>query len=177
MAPKLPPPANTKAVFAGPAWLDTDKVLFAPAVDALTKSYATFGCVYSNGKRGCAIKIGCEDTIVIPERTGRVQRPTLRPSFRDGPKDQTRNLEIIISGFRVRAHARPRMTAGKRKDLPFDERFLDHKMTRLAVIAFGKTTRFEHLAQLFQHGRAAAHHDPIRLDIERRLADIVEQLL
>src|SRR5947208_493678 len=90
MAPKLPPPANTKAVFAGPAWSDTDKVLFAPAVDALTKSYATFGCVYSNGKRGCAIKIGCEDTIVIPERTGRVQRPTLRPSFRDGPKDQTR---------------------------------------------------------------------------------------
>src|SRR5207244_6741349 len=61
MAPKLPPPANTKAVFAGPAWSDTDKVLFAPAVDALTKSYATFGCVYSNGKRGCAIKIGCED--------------------------------------------------------------------------------------------------------------------
>src|SRR5437764_14768882 len=115
MAPKLPPPANTKAVFAGPAWSDTDKVLFAPAVDALTKSYATFGCVYSNGKRGCAIKIGCEDTIVIPERTGRVQRPTLRPSFRDGPKDQTRNEEIINSGFRVRAHARPGMTAGNGK--------------------------------------------------------------
>src|SRR5437867_10985132 len=59
MAPKLPPPANTKAVFAGPAWSDTDKVLFAPAVDALTKSHATFGCIYSSGKRGCAINIGC----------------------------------------------------------------------------------------------------------------------
>src|ERR1700709_2465613 len=30
MAPKLPPPANTKAVFFGPAWSDTDKAPVAP---------------------------------------------------------------------------------------------------------------------------------------------------
>src|SRR5437773_2098656 len=68
MAPKLPPPANTKAVFAGPAWSDTDKVLLAPAVDALTKSHATFGWVYSSGERGCAINIGCGVATVIPRR-------------------------------------------------------------------------------------------------------------
>src|SRR5438876_5293527 len=68
MAPKLPPPANTKAVFAGLAWSDTDKVLLAPAVDALTKSHATFGWVYSSGKRGCAINIGCGVATVIPRR-------------------------------------------------------------------------------------------------------------
>jgi hypothetical protein len=161
MAPKLPPPANTKAVFAGTPWFDTDKVLFAPAIVALANRHATFGCGYSSGRAGCIINIGCDAT----------------SSFRDGPKDQTRNLEIIMSRFRVRAHARPGMTAWKRKDLPFHERLLDHEMTGLAVIAFGKTARFEHLAQLFQHGRAAAHHDPVGLDIERRLVDIVKQLL
>src|SRR5882724_6915196 len=31
MAPKLPPPANTKAVFAGLAWFNTDKETLAPA--------------------------------------------------------------------------------------------------------------------------------------------------
>src|SRR5438132_8209647 len=30
MAPKLPPPANTKAVFAGLAWFNTDKETLAP---------------------------------------------------------------------------------------------------------------------------------------------------
>jgi hypothetical protein len=48
MAPKLPPPASTKAVLAGAAWLDTDKASGAPAIDALVKSYATFGRVYSS---------------------------------------------------------------------------------------------------------------------------------
>jgi hypothetical protein len=61
MAPKLPPPANTKAVFAGTAWFDTDKVLFAPAIGALANSHATFGCGYSSGQAGCAINIGCGD--------------------------------------------------------------------------------------------------------------------
>ena len=60
---------------------------------------------------------------------------------------------------------------------PFDERLLDDKMAGLAVIAFGKSARLEHDAQLFQHRRAAAHHDAVGLDVERRLADIVEQLL
>src|SRR5436190_8497289 len=64
MAPKLPPPANTKAVFAG-AWFDIDKVLFAPAVDALTKSHAAFGWVYSSRRAGYTINNGCCDTIVI----------------------------------------------------------------------------------------------------------------
>src|SRR6478736_6681899 len=65
--------------------------------------------------------------------------------------------------------------AGTTEKSAFDERLLDHEMTGLAVIAFGKTTRFKHLAQLFQHGRAAAHHDPVGRNIERRLADIVKQ--
>jgi hypothetical protein len=60
---------------------------------------------------------------------------------------------------------------------PFDERLLDHKMAGLAVIALGESARFKHLAQLFQHGRAAAHHDSVVPDIERRLADVVKQLL
>src|SRR5712672_3349533 len=59
MAPKLPPPANTKAVFAGTAWFDTDKVLFAPAIVALANRHATFGCGYSSGRAGCTINIGC----------------------------------------------------------------------------------------------------------------------
>src|SRR2546430_10353639 len=106
MAPKLPPPANTKAVFAGPAWSDTDKVLFAPAVDALTKSYATFGCVYSNGKRGCAIKIGCEDTIVIPGRASR------SPQRRRGERPPSlassrRKRRPITTNVHCRAGQRP----------------------------------------------------------------------
>src|ERR1700686_5424138 len=73
--------------------------------------------------------------------------------------------------------ARLARVSGATLGSPFDEGFLDHEMARLAGVAFGKTARFEHLAQLFQHGRAAAHHDAIRPDIERRLADVVEQLL
>src|SRR6266567_5443992 len=46
MAPKLPPPANTKAV--GPAWLVSDKASVAPAIDALAKDHAPFGRVYSS---------------------------------------------------------------------------------------------------------------------------------
>src|SRR6478735_7320020 len=70
-----------------------------------------------------------------------------------------------------------RRLAGTTGRSAFDERLLDHEMTGLAVIAFGKAARFEHLAQLFQHGWAAAHHDPVGRNIERRLADIVKQLL
>src|SRR5260370_17818533 len=97
MAQKLPPPANTKAVFAGTAWFDTDKVLFAPAIVALANRHATFGCGYSSGRADCIINIGCDATL----------------SFRDGPKDQTPNLETIMSRFRVRAHTRPGMTPCK----------------------------------------------------------------
>src|SRR6476646_2647689 len=65
MAPKLPPPANTKAVLAGAAWSDIDKVLLAPAVDALTKNHARFGCDYSSRRAGYTINNGCCGTIVI----------------------------------------------------------------------------------------------------------------
>ncbi len=150
--------------FRRAAWFDTDKVLFAPAIVALANRHATFGCGYSSGRAGCTINIGCGDTIVIP-------------GWSEGPDPESGNYHLES---RVRADARPgyaTLACPKRKDLPFHERLLDHEMTGLAVIAFGKTARFEHLAQFFQHGRAAAHHDPIGLDIERRLADIVEQLL
>src|ERR1700736_168076 len=51
MAPKLPPPAKTKAVFVGPAWLDTDKASVVPAIDALTKSPRVVRLRYSS-RRG-----------------------------------------------------------------------------------------------------------------------------
>src|SRR5580692_7114073 len=57
------------------------------------------------------------------------------------------------------------------------ERLLDHEVTGLAVVALDEIAGDEHLAQLFQHRRAAAHHDAVALDIQRLLADIVEQLL
>ena len=49
-------------------------------------------------------------------------------------------------------------------------------MTGLAVVAFEETTALEQLAQLFQHRRAAAHHDAVGGDIERRLVQVVEEL-
>jgi hypothetical protein len=58
----------------------------------------------------------------------------------------------------------------------FDERFFNDEMAGLAVAAFEEATRFEGLAQFFEHARAAAHHDAVGLDVERRLTDIVEQL-
>src|ERR1700758_292011 len=58
-----------------------------------------------------------------------------------------------------------------------DERLLDHKMAWLGVVAFGEGARLEHLLQLFEHRRTAAHHDAVAFDIERLLADVVEELL
>src|SRR5579864_277201 len=49
-------------------------------------------------------------------------------------------------------------------------------MAGLAMAALGEAALGEHLTQLLQHRRAAAHHDPVALDIQQRLADIVEQL-
>src|ERR1700687_5358633 len=66
--------------------------------------------------------------------------------------------------------------AGTTQASALDERLLDHKMAGLAVAAFEKAARLEHLAQLVQHAGAAAHHDPVGADIERRLTDIVKQL-
>src|ERR1700738_4109696 len=71
----------------------------------------------------------------------------------------------------------PAQGPGRRMiDSPLHERLLDHKMAGLAVAAFEEAARFEHLAQLFEHAGAAAHHDAVGLDVERRLMDIVEQL-
>src|SRR6202171_5048767 len=58
----------------------------------------------------------------------------------------------------------------------FDERLFNDKMAGFAVAAFEKAARFKHLAQLFEHARTAAHHDPVVADIQRRLTDVVEQL-
>ncbi len=40
-----------------------------------------------------------------------------------------------------------------------------------------KPRALEHHLQFFQHAGAAAHHDAVGLDVERRLVDVVEQLL
>jgi hypothetical protein len=59
MAPKLPPPAKTKAVFGCTTWLDTDKASFAPGTDVSTKSRAAFDGIYSRWQPDRTINIGC----------------------------------------------------------------------------------------------------------------------
>src|SRR5216684_217501 len=89
------------------------------------------------------------------------------------------NLEIprcATAHLRFASTTRPGMTAWRNESSALDERLLDHKMAGLIAGAFDKTAGFEHLAELFQHARAAAHHDAVAFDIERRLADVVEQL-
>src|SRR6516162_4965317 len=70
----------------------------------------------------------------------------------------------------------PALHALPAADSAFDESLLNDEMPGLAVTALGKAAVFEHLAQFFEHRGTAAHHDPVLGDIERRLADIVEQL-
>jgi len=55
-----------------------------------------------------------------------------------------------------------------------DKRLFDHEVSGFVVAAFGEATRLEQLPEFPKHRRAAAHHDAIGCDIERRLADIVE---
>src|SRR5215469_13984975 len=57
------------------------------------------------------------------------------------------------------------------------ERLLDHEVAGGAAIAFEEAAGLEHLLQLFQHRRAAAHHDAVGGDVERLLPDVVENLL
>src|SRR6266436_9634368 len=97
MAPKLPPPANTKAVFAGTAWFDTDKVLFAPAIGTLANSHATFGCGYSSGQAGCAINIGCGGLDPCPGPCAASDATTVIPGWSEGPDPESRD-----SGFALR---------------------------------------------------------------------------
>src|SRR6266851_10357926 len=170
MAPKLPPPANTKAVFAGPAWLDTDKPRALPARlrTATRRSDAIIAA--ENGAAPSTLVVG-GGSIRAPDAA---QRAALAAWCAADPG----SICLTASGSRLcGAPPKRRCAASGTRLSPLDERLLDHEMARLAVVAFGKTARLKHLAQLFQHGRAAAHHDPIALDIQRRLADIVKQLL
>src|ERR1700704_5479298 len=94
-----------------------------------------------------------------------------RVSAPDGAQDDTVARDDV--GGRT---AEWRRTAYRTRISAFDERLLDHEMAGLAVTAFEKTARFKHLAQLFEHARTAAHHDPVVTDIQRRPTDVVEQL-
>jgi hypothetical protein len=66
---------------------------------------------------------------------------------------------------------------GKCCGLALDESLLDEEMAGLGIAAFREAPLFERLAQVFQHAGAAAQHDAISLDVQRRWADVVEQLL
>src|SRR6202035_1749005 len=94
MAPKLPPPAKTKAAFAGPAWLDRDKAPGAPRSRGERRRDAR-RC-YSSRKRGDAINIGCDN-----RHSGMVRRT--RPQMCNCTSG---NLEIPGPRF-----TRPGMTA------------------------------------------------------------------
>src|ERR1700728_2088046 len=154
MAPKLPPPANTKAVFAGLAWLGTDNPRSLPI--SMRRQSATRRSAASIAARQRTAR----STMFVAwagyscRRRRRVRVPALR-----------RNTE--------RAVHRVRDTKGS----AFDERLFDHEMTGFAVAAFEKAARFKSLAQLLEHARAAAHHDPVGFDIQRRQTDVVKQLL
>lgn len=65
----------------------------------------------------------------------------------------------------------------KRCGLALDESLFDDEMAELGMAAFSEAPLFERLAQIFQHAGAAAQHDAIGLDVQRRQADVVEQLL
>jgi hypothetical protein len=58
--------------------------------------------------------------------------------------------------------------------LALDESLLDDEMAGLGMVAFREAALFERLAQIFQHAGAAAQHDTVSLDVQRRQADVVE---
>src|SRR6266480_2359058 len=273
MAPKLPPPANTKAVFAAPARLVTDKASVDPAFNALARSRATFGGVYSSGRArratdksltdrgdGSYLRSGQDDDRCPndqrpqPETDGDCANPGQRGRIPDEPccwgygvplrfrcgrhntlchhinppsgivmasnqpdyvgvvcsiactspergNSDSRHPQVIN---RFGALSRPRdgrcYASPRADDAPhrrertmlriagralrpgirgsaLDERLFNDEMAGLAMAALEKTARFKHLAQLFEHARTTAHHDAVVTDIQRRQADIVEQLL
>ncbi len=57
------------------------------------------------------------------------------------------------------------------------EGLFDHKCAGLAVIAFHKAAVLQKRAQIRQHGRAAAEHDPVAFAVEWRCAHIAEKPL
>jgi hypothetical protein len=129
------------------------------ALAAAATGRATFRRAYSSGGAGRANNI-VGSTIGVDTFPGR-SAARLRCAADPG--------SILLNSMRSR------LKAGTR-DLAFDERLLNHKMAGLGVAAFDKAARLEHLAQLFQHRRTAAHHDSVDCKIERRQADIAEQL-
>src|ERR1700722_4516808 len=68
MAPKLPPPANTKAVFAGLAWLGTDKPRSLPDINGQRITHATFARIYSSPTTHGVIKnVCCVGRLSVPD--------------------------------------------------------------------------------------------------------------
>src|SRR5262245_42327530 len=126
IAPKLPPPANTKAVLARPVGSSSDTRETPSSSRRIRR--ATFGSCYSSGGMGWAT-----EEPVIP---GRVQ--DANPESRDSGYDASHR-----SGMTVRVSA-------------LDERLLDHEMAGRVAAAFDEAAGFEHLLQFFQHPRAAA---------------------
>src|SRR6516225_10450723 len=134
IAPKLPPPASTRAVVARPECSGIAKAVTSP-------------------------RSGASQRAPLGELIAAAQRevlPSQRHPGRASPRAASRDLINDNSAL--------------------DEGLLDHEMAGLVVGAFAKAARLEHLLQLFQHRGAAAHHDAVGRDVERLLADIVEEL-
>src|SRR5712664_4570555 len=120
--------------------------------------------------------------------TSRPDRITNQPRWRDG-MPQLRLVQRDRTGLRPHGpddawHRRPDDASHRRANAApetrgsaLDEGLLDHEMAGLAMAALEKTAAFKGLAQLFKHARAATHHDPVGVDVQRRQADVVEQLL
>src|SRR5882672_7717279 len=113
MAPKLPPPANTKAVFVGPAWFATDKASVAPALDALVKDHATFGGIYSSRRSRRAIDKSwfngeddpCPDAASRRKITGASRMGSAEPRSRS--RDEATS-GITASGITTRRRKSPK---------------------------------------------------------------------
>src|SRR5262245_46923347 len=159
IAPKLPPPANTKAVLVALPASDADT---ASSLAASRVRAGVVGIYSSGGGR----QASGQTFDVVPAKAGshthrrKLSRRTVAPAC----------LTIIDGDYGSRPSPGRQWSA-------FHERLFDHEVAGLVVGAFGKTARLEKLLQLFQHRRAAAHHDAIGLDVERRLMQVVEQLV
>src|SRR5271165_5552359 len=82
MAPKLPPPANTNAVFADPVWSDTDKAGVAPSHPARRPcAVRRFESGYNSGGAGDANSIvsSTSGADTLPGRSAAPLRCTADP--------------------------------------------------------------------------------------------------
>src|SRR6266404_4659854 len=155
MAPKLPPPANTKAVFAGLAWFNTDKETLAPATRVGGARGVLAGFVA--GDRGVYHSLHRRPRERVANAGTHNHRCVLLPRVA---------ATAIAKHKAVAMGPGSRLKAGTTKD-------------KLAALACPgrRALSARRTPSRSRNGRAGAHHDPIALDIERRLADIVEQLL